>query len=217
MDIRKGSALGTLLVVGIVAAAAAALVSVSYEFSRERIAANERARLVAALNRVLAPDLRDRDLVTARLEVTDRALLGSDEPVDVFVMSENGEIAAIVFATVAPQGYNAPIQLLVGVSPGGVVTGVRAVAHRETPGLGDRIEIARSRWIETFGGLSLDMPPRELWAMAKDDGAFDALTGATVTSRAVVNAVRDTLLYFAQHRDEIFARAAAERVDDTAN
>jgi electron transport complex protein RnfG len=217
MDIRKGSALGTLLVVGIVAAAAAALVSVSYEFSRERIAANERARLVAALNRVLAPDLRDRDLVTARLEVTDRALLGSDEPVDVFVMSENGEIAAIVFATVAPQGYNAPIQLLVGVSPGGVVTGVRAVAHRETPGLGDRIEIARSRWIETFDGLSLDMPPRELWAMAKDDGAFDALTGATVTSRAVVNAVRDTLLYFAQHRDEIFARAAAERVDDTAN
>jgi electron transport complex protein RnfG len=217
MDIRKGSALGTLLVVGIVAAAAAALVSVSYEFSREHIAANERARLVAALNRVLAPDLRDRDLVTARLEVTDRALLGSDEPVDVFVMSENGEIAAIVFATVAPQGYNAPIQLLVGVSPGGVVTGVRAVAHRETPGLGDRIEIARSRWIETFDGLSLDMPPRELWAMAKDDGAFDALTGATVTSRAVVNAVRDTLLYFAQHRDEIFARAAAERVDDTAN
>jgi electron transport complex protein RnfG len=214
---RKGSALCTQLVVGIVAAAAAALVSVSYEFSRERIAANERARLVAALNRVLAPELRDRDMVTVRLPVTDRALLGSADPVDVFVMSAGGDVVAIVFASVAPQGYNAPIRLLVGVSPEGVVTGVRAVAHRETPGLGDRIEIARSRWIERFDGTSLGMPPRELWAVAKDDGTFDALTGATVTSRAVVNAVRDTLLYFEQHRDEIFARAAAERVDDTAN
>lgn len=214
---RKGSAIGTVIVVGLVAAGAATLVSLSYEFSRERIAANERARLVAALNRVLEPALRDRDLRSVRLEVTDRALLGSADPVDVFVMSADGTPVAVVFASVAPQGYNAPIQLLVGVSPDGVVTGVRAVSHRETPGLGDRIEIARSRWIESFDGRSLQMPPRALWAVAKDDGAFDALTGATVTSRAVVNAVRDTLLYFEQHRDELFARAEAERVDDNAN
>ena len=214
---RKGSAIGTVIVVGLVAAGAATLVSLSYEFSRERIVANERARLVAALNRVLEPPLRDRDLRSVRLEVTDRALLGSADPVDVFVMSADGTPVAVVFASVAPQGYNAPIQLLVGVSPDGVVTGVRAVSHRETPGLGDRIEIARSRWIESFDGRSLQMPPRALWAVAKDDGAFDALTGATVTSRAVVNAVRDTLLYFEQHRDELFARAEAERVDDNAN
>src|SRR5690606_24921749 len=214
---RKGSAIGTVIVVGLVAAGAATLVSLSYEFSRERIAANERARLVAALNRVLEPALRDRDLRSVRLEVTDRALLGSADPVDVFVMSTDGTPVAVVFASVAPQGYNAPIQLLVGVSPDGVVTGVRVVSHRETPGLGDRIEITRSRWIERFDGTSLAMPPRGLWAVRKDDGAFDALTGATVTSRAVVNAVRDTLLYFEQHRDEIFARAAAQRVDDPAN
>lgn len=214
---RKGSAIGTVLVVGVVAAVAAALVSASYEFSRERIAANERARLVAALNRVLAPELRDRDLRTVRLDATDRALLGSADPVDVFVMSADGTPVAVVFASVAPQGYNAPIQLLVGVTPDGTVTGVRVVSHRETPGLGDRIEITRSPWIERFDGTSLEMPPRELWAVTKDDGAFDALTGATVTSRAVVNAVRDTLLYFEQHRDEIFASAAAQSVDDTAN
>src|SRR5262245_53263260 len=101
---REGSAIGTLLVVGVVAAAAAALVSTSHDFSRERIAANERARLVTALSRVLAPQLRDRDLVTARLAIAD-PLLGSEEPVDVFVMSSSaGEDVAVVFAAVAPQG-----------------------------------------------------------------------------------------------------------------
>lgn len=213
---REGSVIGTLLVVGAVAAAAAALVSTSYDFSRERIAANDRARLVAALSRVLAPELRDQDLATTRLEIAD-PLLGSDDPVDVFVMSRDGTAVAAVFASVAPQGYNAPIRLLIGVSPDGVVTGVRTVAHRETPGLGDRIEVAKSRWIELFDDKTLTAPPRALWAVTKDEGAFDALTGATVTSRAVVNAVRDTLLYFGGHRDEIFARAATERSADVGN
>lgn len=204
---------------GVVAAvAAAALFAVTwvYDLSDERIAANERARVVARLNSVLEPALRGRDLTTTRLDVTDPLLGRNGHPVDVFVLTDRGAPMATVFATVAPHGYNAEIELLIGVSPIGTVTGVRAVRHRETQGLGDAIEIAKSDWILQFDNKALAAPPENLWAIAQDDGTFDAISGATVTSRAVVRAVRDTLLYFAQHRDELYARAAeAARAAET--
>lgn len=207
MATREGSAWRTLVLVGIVAACAALLVSASYDFSKERIAANERARLLARLDSVLDPALRGRDLATVRFTVTDRELLGTDKPVDVFVASDTGHPVAVIIASVAPDGYNAPIGLLVGLTSSGTITGVRAVSHRETPGLGDQIDISKSDWIEQFTGTSLSMPDPPLWAVKKDDGHFDSITGATVTSRAVVKALKNTLLYFMQHRDEIFAQA----------
>ncbi len=208
MATTEGSVLRTLLLVGIVAACAALLVSASYDFSKERIAANERARLLARLDSVLDPGLRGRDLATARFTVTNRELLGTDAPVDVFVATDAGRPVAVIFASVAPDGYNAPIALLIGMSSAGVVSGVRAVSHRETPGLGDEIDTAQSDWIKQFDGTSLTMPELTTWAVDKDDGHFDSITGATVTSRAVVKAVKNTLLYFKQNRDEIFAEAA---------
>lgn len=209
MDERKGRLLATLLLVGAAGAGAAYLLSETNDFTRERIAANERARLTASLNSVLAPELRGHDLRTVRLSVTDAAL-GGERPIDVFIALEDGRPAAAVFASVAPHGYNAAIRLLIGISPAGLVTGVRAVSHRETPGLGDAIEVTKSPWITQFDGSSLTAPPLERWAVDKDEGAFDSLAGATVTSRAVVQSVRDTLLYFGQHRDELFAAAVAD-------
>jgi len=217
MDDARGGAIRTLLLVGLVAAGAAFLVSASHEFSKERIAANERARLIASLNSVLDPTLRSHDLSTIRLSATDAELLGDDEPIDVFVALDAGVPAAVVFASVAPHGYNAAIRMLVGVSPEGAITGVRVVRHRETPGLGDAIDAAKSRWILQFDGSTIAMPALPLWAVDKDDGQFDSITGATVTSRAVVQEVKNTLLYFDRHRDELFAAAAADatRTDGT--
>ena len=103
------------------------------------------------------------------------------------------------------------IHLLIGVSRDGVLTGVRAVSHRETPGLGDAIDVQKSKWITHFDGKSLASPARERWAVDKDDGDFDSITGATVTSRAVVKGVKNALLYFERHRDELFSAAAAAR------
>jgi Na+-translocating ferredoxin:NAD+ oxidoreductase subunit G len=205
----EGSVIGTLLIGGVLAIAAAVAVTSTYEWSRGRIAANDRARIVARLNSVLDPSLRGRDLTTTRLAVTDVERLGSDDPVDVFVIGEAGEPVAVLFASVAPHGYNAAINLLVGVSPAGAVTRVRAVAHRETAGLGDAIDAAKSDWIEQFNARSLTAPVIGQWAVEQDDGEFDAITGATVTSRAVVTAVKNTLLYFEQHRTELYAAAAA--------
>lgn len=194
----------------IAAAAVAAFygVQAAYDWSDDLIAANERARVVARLNSVLEPALRGRDLTTALLAVTEPELLGTDEPIDVFVLTDRGAPMAIVFSTVAPHGYNASIGLLIGVSPIGTVTGVRAVRHRETQGLGDAIDIAKSDWMLQFDGKALTAPAPQLWAIDQDDGELDAISGATVTSRAVVAAVKNTLLYFDEHRADLYARAA---------
>lgn len=91
---------------------------------------------------------------------------------------------------VAGLGYAGPIRLLVGLDPAGAIHGVRVLAHTETPGLGDRIEAAKSDWLAQFRGRTLDDPPADRWAVAKDGGTFDALSGATITPRAVVGALR---------------------------
>lgn len=205
MATREGNPLVTVLLVGLVAAGAALIVSASHELSKDRIAANQRARLLESLNSVLAPDLRERDLTTTRLSITDSELFGSGAPIDVFIAIEGALPVAAVFASIAPDGYNAPIRLLIGVSSTATVTGVRVVGHRETPGLGDAIDVAKSAWILRFDGTSLQNPMPPAWAVDKDEGGeFDTLTGATVTSRAVVRSVKNTLLYFEQHKDELF-------------
>ncbi len=203
--------LGTAAIVATLAVAVAFIVKATHDFSKDRIAANERARLVARLNSVLDPGLHGRDLRAVRINAADPLLGGA--AIDVFVLSDDGGQAATIFASVAPDGYNAPIHLLIGVSPSGTLTGVRAVSHRETPGLGDRIDAAKSDWILQFDGKSLAMPEPSGWAVKKDDGQFDSLTGATVTSRAVVKAVKNTLLYFDQHKDELYRAAAAAAAD----
>ncbi len=110
------------------------------------------------------------------------------------------------FTSVAPDGYSGEIRLLVGVLADGSISGVRVLAHRETPGLGDPIEIERSDWITGFNGRSLGNPVLAQWDVARYGGDFDAFTGATITPRAVVRAVKNTLIYFAQNRERIFAR-----------
>src|SRR5690606_33719534 len=127
MATRQGSAWKTLLLVGLVATGAAVLVTMSHEFSRERIAENERARLLASLNSVLDPRLQDSGLVPTRITAEHPELLGTAEPIDVFIVTEDGQPAAAILTPVAPDGYNAPIRLLVGVSPDGVLTGVRVL------------------------------------------------------------------------------------------
>ena len=213
---RKGSVWGTLLSVAMIAAAAAVLVTGSHEISKDRIVANQRARLLQSLSSVLDPALAGEDLNAVLISALDPTLLGSSEPVDVFVAMDAGRPAAIVFASIAPDGYNAAIRLLVGVSVDATVTGVRVVGHRETPGLGDAIDVSKSDWITQFDGKTLAEPALELWAVDKDDGAFDSITGATVTPRAVVKAVKNTLIYFRDHKDELFA-AAVQAASAAAN
>ena len=189
------------------AAIGTSLVAVTYEQTRDQIQRNERQVLRRQLNQVINPERYDNNLLQDRIEVTDPAL-GVDVPVTVYRARMQGIPVAAVFSTIAPDGYNGRIRLLVGVDVNGVITGVRVLSHRETPGLGDAIEAGRSDWIRDFTGRSLGDPPAPRWAVKRDGGAFDQFTGATVTPRAVVNAIRRTLVYFQAHRKQVFARPA---------
>ena len=180
------------------------LVGLGYELTRERIAANERAALLRSLHAVLDPAEYDNDLLQDYTLARDPVLLGSEEPIRVYRARREGEPVAALLTPVAPDGYNGPIRLIVGVYRDGTVAGVRVLSHSETPGLGDAIEAERSDWIRGFSGRSLGDPEPERWAVRRDGGVFDQFTGATVTPRAVVTAVRNTLEYFGEHRRELF-------------
>jgi electron transport complex protein RnfG len=109
-----------------------------------------------------------------------------------------------VLSSIAPNGYNGEIKLLIGIKYNGELAGVRVISHKETPGLGDKIDAKKSDWILKFEGLSLTNPTESKWKVAKDGGEFDQFTGATITPRAIVEAVKKSLVFFQQHRDQLF-------------
>ena len=199
----------TLLISGLLLAlfamAGTALVAVTYEETRERIAANERAALLRHLNELVPTQRYDNDPYHDTLAVRDPRRLGSDEPVTVYRVRKEGEPVAAVIASETPDGYSGTIRLLVGVNYDGTLAGVRVLSHRETPGLGDAIEAERSPWIHTFAGRSLSNPREQAWKVKKDGGVFDQFTGATITPRAVVQGVYNTLVYFREQREALFA------------
>ena len=162
------------------------------------------------LDEIVPPDLRDNDMFTDTIQVTDAELLGTPDPVTVYRARKNGEPVAAILRVVAPNGYSGPVRLLVGVRNNGEVAGVRVVSHRETPGLGDAIESDRSDWILGFTDRSLGDPPEAAWTVKRDGGAFDQFTGATITPRAVTRAVRNALIYFQANQEALFAGPGEE-------
>ena len=182
------------------------LVAFTFTGTREIIAANERAALLSNLNALVPPERYDNRLDEDTLQIIDPESMGTHEPVTVYRAYQHGEPVAILAAPVAPDGYSGPIRLLIGVYADGTLAGVRVLAHKETPGLGDPIELERSDWVLSFTGKSLNNPDRKGWAVKKDGGVFDQFTGATITPRAVVKATRKFLEYFQQHREQLLAQ-----------
>jgi len=193
------------LLLGAFAVGGTAAVALTHALTRERIAANERAALERALHAVMPPERHDNDPLSDYVRVTDPMLLGTTEPVTVYRARRGGRPVGVILTPVAPDGYNGRIRLIVGIYADGTVSGVRVLRHQETPGLGDAIEARKSPWILGFTGRSLADPPLERWRVRRDGGVFDQFTGATITPRAVVKAVRNALIYFRDHRDELFS------------
>lgn len=183
------------------------LVALTEYSSREAIVENERLVLLRNLYALLPRDRLDNDISTDSLQLPGSTLLGSDENSTVYRARLSGEPVAAIFRSIAPDGYSGKIHLLVGVYTDGSLAGVRVVKHAETPGLGDAIEIRKSPWINSFSGKSLSNPSSDRWRVKRDGGDFDQLTGATITPRAVVTAVRNTLLYYQENADMIFKQS----------
>ena len=200
------------LTLATIGAICAALVSTTYLQTRDRIAANEKAWLEQSLEPALAGLIFDGGISESILIIpAPHELPGPDDVVVYRVYSEDGPVAAL-FVVTARDGYAGPIRILIGVQYDGTVTGIRILKHRETPGLGDKIADtgSTSDWVFQFNGLSLGNPELERWELKRDGGQFDQLSGASVTPRAVLKATRETLIYFAAQRDDIFAAPATE-------
>jgi electron transport complex protein RnfG len=183
------------------AAVAGLVVGLAWDSARERIADNEARRVLVELSAVLPAALYDnephRDMI--------RLALPDDEPRQIWRARRAGKPVAAVLTSLAPDGYSGQIRLLVAVTIDGQILGVRVSNHSETPGIGDVIEADKSAWIGSFDGRSLGEPEESRWRLRKDGGDIDAITGATISSRAVVAATRRAMQYFRRHREEIFA------------
>ncbi len=186
------------------AVAGTTLVALTEFGTRAAIVENERAVLLRNLYALLPDDKLDNDIASDTLELPPAELLGTEDNSIAYRARLGGEPVAIIFNSIAPNGYSGRIHLLVGVYVDGSLAGVRVVKHAETPGLGDGIEIRKSDWIKGFDGRSLDDPGPGGWAVRRDGGEFDQLTGATITPRAVIAAVRRTLLYYRDNADILF-------------
>ena len=189
------------------------LVAFTHEVTRERIAENEKAAMLANLNTLVPPENVNNDMLSDMLTVSDPELLGADQT-RVYRGRKDDQPVAVVLNTVVPDGYSGPIRLLVAVRYDGSLGGVRVLSQKETPGLGDKIELSRSDWILGFDNKSLGHPPLGKWKVKRDGGVFDQFTGATITPRAVVKAVKNTLLYVQAHRDALYDRTTASDVQE---
>ncbi len=182
------------------------LVAYTFDSTEERIADNQRRALLKSLHELVPDDRYDNDIYTDILYVRNSELLGTGEPVPVYRARKNGWPVAAVIAPVAPDGYSGSIRLLVAIELNGNLAGVRVIQHRETPGLGDGIEAERSDWIFGFNGKSLLDPAENQWKVKRDGGVFDQFTGATITPRAVVKAVKEALLYYRAYGQTLFEK-----------
>ena len=207
--IRSGATLAAI------AAVCTALVALTYLATADRITANEQAWLEQSLQPALSGVTFDGSLTDSRVTIAAPHDLPGSEDAIVYRVYSAGEPVAALFAVSARDGYAGAIRLLVGIGIDGSVTGVQVLEHRETPGIGDGIEHARSDWLDRFEGRSIGAPRAEGWKIRSDGGRFDQLTGASVTSRAVVKAIYETLKYYEANSEMIFA-APADNSEDRA-
>jgi Na+-translocating ferredoxin:NAD+ oxidoreductase subunit G len=180
-----------------------ALVAVTHQLMDGRIAENQRAAMERKIASIIPNGQFDNDPLEDQIQVSARELLGADST-RVHRVRQGGEAVAVILDPVVPDGYAGPIQLLVSILRDGTVGGVRVLFHHETPGLGDKIEERKSDWVLGFNGKSLSNPTLEGWAVKRDGGEFDQFTGATITPRAIVQAVKNTLIYVQQQGDALF-------------
>jgi electron transport complex protein RnfG len=193
---RRRAAYQAMLLGGIATLAATSLV-LGEVATRAEIAARRAEDLKASLGQVIPARLHDNDLLD------DVITLGEGKAaVTAYRARAQAGITAVAYEVVG-QGYAGPVTCILGVGSDGRVLGVRVIAHAETPGLGDKIELRKDDWVLAFDGKSLGEPSREQWAVKKDGGVFDQFSGATITPRAVVGAVKHGLDYFAAHRAEL--------------
>ncbi len=177
--------------------------------TKARIAEQEKKAVLDQLGQLISPERYDNELQLDLFSFRDDLYFPQGQTVVTYRARLDGKAVAVVMKIAAVNGYNGKINLLVGINENGTLSGVRVTSHKETPGLGDAIEVERNDWILGFVGQALDKPLPDGWAVKRDGGEFDQFTGATITPRAVVNAVRLALEFYAGHQSFLFESPTA--------
>lgn len=190
---------------------ATAVLASTFFLTRDEIVKSEQAEKLKLITQIVPPALFDNDIIQDTISIPSDPLLGTEDITTAYRARLQGEPSAVVLEAVAPDGYSGKIWLILAVKPNGELAGVRAVAHKETPGLGDYIELPKSPWIKGFDGKSREVYMDADWKVKKDGGQFEYMAGATITPRAVVKAVHKALQYFEANRDKLFAASVPKK------
>ncbi|MBW7836991.1 MAG: electron transport complex subunit RsxG [Sphingomonadales bacterium] len=186
------------ILLGLLSLLAAGLLGGGNLSTHEEIKRRLEEDLRISIAQVVPEDLHDNNLIQSSFIMNGPG----GQPTVIYQGMRNGKITAVAYSVIV-YGYSGKINTIMAVDPEGKILGVRVLSHTETPGLGDKIEASKSDWVLGFSGLSLDTPPAEQWAVKKDGGHFDQFSGATITPRAVVKAVKSGLEFFQNNKDKL--------------
>lgn len=192
----RNSALG-LSIFAVITSGAIALTQIS---TQDQIRFNEQQARAKALYDIVPQESIDNNLLQDTITIQEPSLTGSTQPVEIFRARQNGQVSSVIIPVTAPDGYTGNIEMIVGINADESIAGVRVLAHKETPGLGDKVELKKSTWLHGFDGQRYNGDNDPSWAVKKDGGRFDQFTGATITPRAVVNATARAIHYFREHK-----------------
>ena len=155
------------------------------------------------LLQVVSKKIYNNDLINSYIEIPPNQRLKNKAVIKGYVAKKENKVTAVILETRAPNGYSGEIKILVGIDAEGNILGTRVIKHQETPGLGDYININKGEWINIFTASSLKNTSQLEWAVKKDQGKFDYMSGATITARAVIVAINEALIYFKENKLEM--------------
>ncbi|MCR4303679.1 MAG: electron transport complex subunit RsxG [Gallionella sp.] len=179
------------------------VLAISDSITVDDIAARALEDRLNSLGQVIPDSIHDNNLVEDAITMKNEG----NQEITVYRATMEGKVTGLAYE-IFGTGYAGKMKLMLGIDAQGKILGVRVLAHKETPGLGDKIEIKKGNWILRFDGLSLDNPLPDKWKVKKDGGQFDQFAGATITPRGVVRAIREGLEFFAANKAQMMDLAA---------
>lgn len=199
ISISKNAAI--LLLFAVISSGLSAL---TYWLTKDKIQSEKELALQRMLVEIVDEKYFNNDVYRDCVLVKSDANIAKNNSAKLYRMRKNGDNTAVIIETTTAEGYSGDITIAVGIFTTGKISHVRVIDHKETPGLGDKVEARKSDWLTQFTNKSLDTDNQDKWQVKKDGGQFDAITGATITPRAVVGAVRDSLLYWEENKNQLF-------------
>jgi electron transport complex protein RnfG len=199
--IKKNKIVGrTVLVMVIFGVIFSTILQFVYNEANPIILISEAKAKERLLLQVVSKNLYNNDLINSYIKIQPNERLKNKDTIKGYIAMKENIVTAVILETRAPNGYSGEIKILVGISSDGNILGTRVIKHQETPGLGDYIDINKSDWINIFTFSSLKNTSQLEWAVKKDQGKFDYISGATITARAVIVAINEALIFFKENK-----------------